>query len=411
MRLYDQLDLAKRSLTRHPLRTSLTMLGMIIGVGSVIAMTSIGLGARHQVETEIARLGTNLLTVHPVARDTETLRGGDEGHRGLTEADAIALSREIAEVRHAVPVVNGTVRLVSGSNNWQTTVIGTHPEYVAARDWEVSTGRNFTLQEAAGSAKVLLIGKTVEEKLSQLQPLVGQVVRVNDVPFRVIGTLAEKGDSAVARDQDDLVVAPIASVKSRLLGGYFRENRAAVGYILVKSTRADVLDGLRGSIERVMRARHLIRPGASDDFRVRDPVAALSASKSSSETLTLLLGCIAAVSLLVGGISIMNIMLVSVAERTREIGVRRAVGATGGDVLRQFLAESAGVALLGGMIGVVLGAATAPVISLAMGWHVRVDAWVCMGALSFSALVGILSGLYPAFRAARLDPMDAIRQQ
>lgn len=411
MKTYDQLGLARRSLTRHPLRTMLTMLGMIIGVASVIAMTSIGLGARQQVQVEIERLGTNLLTVHPIARTTDSLRSSSFGGHGLTEADGTALSNEIAEVRYAVPVVNGNVRLVSGNNNWQTLVIGTHPDYVVARDWQTSEGRNFTLQEVAGAEKVLLIGRTVEKKLSPLQPLLGKVIRVNDVPFRVIGVLAEKGNLAMGRDQDDLIVAPIASVKSRLLGGYYREKRDAVGYLLIKGSHPDALDDLQTSIEGVLRSRHGIRPGAPGDFRIRDPMAALSASKSTSETLTLLLACIAAVSMLVGGISIMNIMLVSVAERTREIGVRIAVGATRGDVRRQFLAESAGVALFGGTIGVAVGAATALLISLTMGWEVLIDVWVCLGALSFSAMVGLLSGLYPAFTASRLDPMEAIRRQ
>jgi putative ABC transport system permease protein len=411
MKLYDQLGLARRSLTRHPLRTMLTMLGMIIGVASIIAMTSIGLGARHQVQVEIERLGTNLLTVNPIARTTDSLRSSSDGGHRLTEGDGTVLSNEIAEVSHVVPVVNGNVRLVSGNNNWKTLVIGTHPDYVAARDWQTSQGRNFTLREVAGAEKVLLIGRTVEKKLSPLQPLLGKVVRVNDVPFRVIGVLAEKGHLAMGRDQDDLIVAPITSVRSRLLGGYYRDKRDAVAYLLIKGSHPDRLDNLRASIERVLRARHGTRPGAASDFRVRDPMAALSASKSTSETLTLLLACIAAVSLLVGGISIMNIMLVSVAERTREIGVRIAVGATQGDVRRQFLAESAGVALFGGTIGVAVGAATALLISLTMGWKVLIDVWVCLGALSFSALVGLLSGLYPAFMASRLDPMDAIRQQ
>jgi putative ABC transport system permease protein len=363
------------------------------------------------VQVEIERLGTNLLTIQPITRTTDSLRSSGEGGHGLTEADGTALSNEIAAVRHAVPVVNGKVRLVSGNNNWQTTAIGTHPDYVTARDWQTSDGRNFTLREVAGAEKVLLIGKTVEKKLSPMQPLLGKVVRVNDVPFRVVGVLAEKGQLAMGRDQDDLIVAPIASVKSRLLGGYYRENRDAVAYLLIKFSRTAALDDLQASIERVLRSRHRIRPGDPSDFRIRDPVAALSASKSSSETLTLLLACIAAVSLLVGGISIMNIMLVSVAERTREIGIRIAVGATRRDVRRQFLAESAGVALFGGTIGVAVGAATALLISLTMGWKALIDVWVCLGTLSFSALVGLLSGLYPAFMASRLDPMDAIRQQ
>jgi putative ABC transport system permease protein len=227
----------------------------------------------------------------------------------------------------------------------------------------------------------------------------------------VVGILAAKGFSAGGRDQDDLVVAPVSTVKSRLLGGYFRENREAVSYLLIKGSSADVLEDLTEDMARLLRDRHGIRPGIADDFSIRDPVATLSADKSTSETLTLLLACVAAVSLLVGGISIMNIMLVSVAERTREIGVRVAVGATRKDVRSQFLAESAGVALAGGLLGVGLGSVIALLIGQVTGWIVLINFWVCLGTLSFSALVGLLSGLYPAFKASRLDPMDAIRQQ
>ena len=206
MKLNDQLTLARRSLARHPLRTTLTMLGMIIGVASVITMISLGLGARQQVEEEIERLGTNLLTVHPVMRTTDSLHGSNAGQHRLTDDDARALASEIAEIRHAIPVVNGIVRVVAGGNNWQATVIGTHPDYLPARDWQTQDGRNFTMHDVAGSSKVVLIGKTVEQKLSPLKPLLGQIVRINDVPFRVVGVLAEKGQLVNGRDEDNVIV-------------------------------------------------------------------------------------------------------------------------------------------------------------------------------------------------------------
>jgi len=411
MQLYDQLDLARRSLRRHVLRTVLTMLGMIVGVASVIVMTSIGLSARHLVAVEIARLGTNLLTVQPTTRTTDSLRSSSSGSRTLSEADGAALTNELAQVQYAVPVVGGDVRLVYGNSNWQTSVIGSSPDYLAARDWQTGAGRNFTLREVASSEKVMLVGKTVEAKLSPQQPILGRIVRVNDVPFRVIGVLTARGFSASGRDLDDVVIAPISTVKSRLIGGYFREHRDAVAYLLIKASRSDELGDLQAAIERALRARHRIRVDAEDDFVVRDPVAALTASKSTSEGLTVMLACIAGVSLLVGGISIMNIMLVSVAERTREIGIRVAVGATRGDIRKQFLVESAAVAILGGAIGVAIGMAAPLLIKLITGSEVFIDPWVCVGALSFSAVVGLLSGLYPAFRAASLDPIEAIREQ
>ncbi|MGD8832540.1 MAG: ABC transporter permease, partial [Pseudomonadales bacterium] len=390
MNFTDFLQLAWRSLAAHPLRTTLTMLGMIIGVASIIAMTSIGLGARHQVQTEIERLGTNLVTVHPIGRSTDALQGAGEGGHRLTEADAAALRNEVAEVRYAVPVVGGSARLIAGSNNWQTALIGTHPGYLPARDWHTSSGRIFTDREVTGSANVAVLGRTVAKKLSPVQPILDRVVRINDVPFRVIGILAERGRSANGSDQDDLVLVPASSARSKLLGGYFQLNRDAVTYILIKASSGSALTSIRPSIERVLRARHGIAGGAPDDFRMGDPIAALSASKSASETMTMLLACIAAVSLLVGGISIMNIMLVSVAERTREIGVRMAVGAHRADVRRQFLAEAAGVSLLGGAAGAALGIIVALLIGASTGWTVLISPWVCVGALSFSGLVGLL---------------------
>jgi putative ABC transport system permease protein len=411
MKLDDQFSLVRRSLSRYPLRTTLTVLGMIIGVASVIVMTSLGLGTRMQVQADIERLGTNLLTVQPVTRSTDSLRSSDAGRHQLTDDDADALAREVAGIRYVVPVVNGTVRLVYGSNNWQTTVIGTHPDYVPARDWQTGKGRNFTMHDVVGSSKVVLVGKTVAEKLSPLRPLIGQIVRIDDVPFRVIGVLAEEGQSFGGQDQDNLIVAPITTVKARLLGGYYRENRSAADYLLVKNESAEQLMSTQSAIQKILRDRHRIRPGAKDDFQVRDPVAVLSANKSASETLTLFLACIAAISLLVGGISIMNIMLVSVAERSREIGIRIAVGATRGDVRAQFLAESAGVALVGGAIGAALGAAAVLLFNEIIGWPAIFSGWVCIGAVSFSVVVGLLSGVYPALRASAMDPIDAIREQ
>ena len=410
MRIRDQLALGYRSLARHRLRTLLTMLGMIIGVSSVIVMTSLGLAARHQVEMDIARLGTHLLTVQAVGGRKNVLRGGDDRRRYLTDDDARMLAQEIAGIRYSVPIVSGQVRMVGGDSNWQTTVIGTHPDYFAVRDWNIRAGRNFTMRDVTSVSKVVLIGRTVERNLSPLRPLLGQIIRIEDVPFRVIGVLDEKGQSMNGQDQDDLIVAPITTVRSRLIGGVFGENRKAAAYLLMKGQSSDQLDSARSEIERILKTRHGVNKGANDEFRVQDPGAALSASKMASETLTLLLASVAAVSLLVGGISIMNIMLVTVTERSREIGIRIAVGATRRDIRNQFLIESAGIALAGGIIGVVVGATIAALINFSVGWRVLVDVWACHATMSFSGLIGAASGLYPAMKASSQDPMDTIRQ-
>ena len=410
MKIRDHLALGYRSLARHRLRTLLTMLGMIIGVSSVVVLTSLGLAARQQVETDIARLGTHLLTVQAVDDQKGVLRGGDHSRRHLTDDDARTLAREISGIRYSVPIVSGRVRVVGGDSNWQTTVIGTHPDYLAARDWDIRAGRNFTMREVTAASKVVLIGRSVQKALSPLRPLLGQVIRIEDVPFRVIGVLDEKGQSMNGQDQDDLIVAPITTVRSRLIGGFYGENRSAAAYLLLKGRTSDQLDTARLAIHRTLRERHGLGKGPDENFRVRDPAAALSASKMASETLTLLLASVAAVSLLVGGISIMNIMLVTVAERSREVGIRMAVGATRRNIRNQFLVESAGIALAGGLIGVLVGATIASLINISIGWRALVDVWACLAALSFSVLIGAASGLFPALKAASQDPMDTIRR-
>jgi putative ABC transport system permease protein len=400
--------MARQSLRRHPLRSILTMLGVIIGVASVVAMIALGAGASTQVRLEMERLGTNLLLVNPAPTARERRQGDNQVQLSLTESDAVALVNEVFSIDHAVPVVRGTAQLVSGNHNWSTTLIGSYPDYVPARDWQVVHGRNFTLREVAASANVALVGKTVEDELSPLQPLLGKVVRIAGVPFRVIGVLAEKGQLFNGTDQDDLVVIPISSAKSRLMGGYFRLHHDAAAYIMVKA-RSGELDIARKSIERVLSHRHAVLNGVADDFVVRDPTASLAAQRSASETMALLLACVAAVSLLVGGISIMNITLVSVMERTREIGIRTAVGATRSDIRNQFLLEAAGVSLTGGAIGVVVGVAGAYLLEAVTGWRVQLETWMLVAPLAVSGIVGFASGFYPAMKAAAQDPWEAIR--
>ena len=409
MMLRDQFELAIRTLARHKLRTALTMLGMIIGVATIIVLTSLALGARSQVEREIALLGTNLLSVHPTRRSLGAVQSSTSGHHRLSEDDAVAIVREVAGAELAVPVVTGSVRLILAEKNWPTTIVGTHPDYLAVRDWNTSSGRNFSIAEVAGSAKVILVGQTIAEQLSPYGPITGKLVRVNQVPFRVVGVLDRKGQSVAGQDQDNVVIAPISTVKSRLIGGYYQDNRRAAAYLLVKGSDEQQLPLMRADIERVLKARHGLNTGQAADFSVRDPVAALSASKSASESLTLLLGCISAISLLVGGISVMNIMLASVAERAREIGIRMVVGANKLNVRLQFLTEAATVALVGGALGTAIGISASVLLEVLLGWTMHVNAWICIGALVFAGGIGMASGLYPAIKASALDPLDAIR--
>jgi putative ABC transport system permease protein len=400
---------ALAALRAHRLRTALTLLGIVIGVSAVVAMVSIGLGARAQIEAEIGKLGSNLLMVMPNSHTSEGLSSGIGGQQGLTEADAVALRSEVLGIQYAVPSVSGGARLIFGNNNWSARIVGTLPDYLPARDWSTSSGRTFSNVEVRTSAKVLLMGKTVAERLSPGQSLLGQVVRVQGVPFRVIGILAPKGYSSVGRDQDDIIIVPITTAKSRLVGGYYQINRSAVEYILLKGSATADFEQIQSDVSRVLRHRHNIGSGRQDDFVIRDPTATLSAQREATDAMTIFLACIAAVSLVVGGISIANIMLVSVVERTREIGVRVAVGATARDILMQFLAEAACVALIGGTIGVGLGIVMAYLVEAATGWVIVIDGFVIVGALVFSATIGVCSGLYPALQASRLDPIEALR--
>jgi putative ABC transport system permease protein len=407
----EHVRLAASSLSRHRLRTGLTTLGIIIGVASIVAMVSFGLGARSQIEAEISRLGSNMLMVVPNTRTTDGVSSQSGSQRTLTEADAFALSQELAGAQFAVPGVTGKVHIVLGNKNWQTNLAGTLPDYIAVRDWKVKLGRNFTHAEVASSAKVALIGATVAARLSPGHAILGEVVRVGSVPFRVVGILHAKGFSVVGGDQDDVMIVPLTSAKSRLVGGYRQVNKAAVEFILIKGRETAELDAVSKEVERVLRDRHRLAAGRDNDFLVHDPAAALAARKESSRTLTIMLAGVASVSLIVGGISVMNIMLVSVIERTREIGIRIAVGARRKDIRRQFLTEAIGVATLGGAVGAALGIFIAYGVGAITGWQVRVDWLALAGAMAFSSVVGIVSGLYPAIQASKLNPVDALRRE
>ena len=397
--------LAARALRRNLLRSFLTALGIIIGVAAVIAMVSIGEGARSRVEASFASMGTNLLIVVPGSSTSGGARGGFGSQPTLTKDDLRALQTELPLVDAAAADLRTNAQLASEERNWATTVHGTTPEYFRIRKWGVSQGAVVTSSDVDGGAKVVVLGATVAEKLFGANAdVVGQLVRIKGVPFQVVGVLERKGQSANGQDNDDTAVVPLTTFLSRLspsLGAFLP------GPILV-SALSDV-PRVERQVKELLRERHRIAPEAEDDFSVRNLAEVASAQQEGADTLSTLLASIAAVSLLVGGIGIMNIMLVSVTERTREIGIRMAVGATPGQVLAQFLTEALTLSLVGGLLGVGLGVLAAQQLSSSFGWPLLLRTDVILAATGFSGLVGVGFGLYPALKASRMDPITALR--
>ena len=392
------------------LRSVLTALGIIIGVAAVIVMISVGAGAQKQIDDVIKRLGSNLVIVVPGT----TTSGGARGARGsrptITEDDAIAIQNEIPTVQVTAPSVRGSGQVIFGSKNWSTVIRGVTPEYGIAREWEIAHGRWFSDEEVRASAKVALIGETVSENLFGDENPVGQIIRIKRVPFTVLGTLVGKGETPMGNDMDDAVFVPLTTAKKRILGGRRLSGRL-VGVVFVKSHNAEVVDDTIREMTNLLRQRHKIRPGQPDDFYVRNLSSILEARASSSRVMTLLLAAVALVSLLVGGIGIMNIMLVSVTERTREIGLRMAVGAKGRDILLQFLIEAVTLSLIGGLIGIALGLGGSFSIATIGDWPAIVQPMSVLLAFGFAAAVGVFFGFYPARKAARLDPIEALRYE
>jgi putative ABC transport system permease protein len=408
MTLRDAIGSAFDALRAHKLRSVLTMLGIVIGVAAVIAMVAVGGGAREQVVSRIKSLGSNLIIVIPGSSNQGGLRIGFGAASSLTDEDARAIEREIEDVTVAAPFVQGNVQAVAGSRNWGTRVTGVDPGWFAAREWEVENGRGFTNEEVLRGAQVVLLGATVAQTLFEGEDPIGASVRLRNTPFEVIGVMARKGQSAIGQDQDDTVFTPMTAARQRLLG-FNRARSRAVGGIFVKAASEEQLKPVEDAVRALLRQRHRLAEDQEDDFSVRNLAEITATVEASARTLSLLLAAIAAVSLAVGGIGIMNIMLVSVTERTREIGVRMAVGARPGDVRLQFLIESGTLAAIGGAIGVVLGLAVGEAVSYFAGWPLLVQPGVIVLAVVFSGLVGLVSGWYPAHRASRLDPVEALR--
>ena len=397
------------ALAANKLRSALTLLGIVIGVAAVVCMVSVGLGAQAEVADKIRTLGANLLLVRPGAQNAGGVRSATGTRQTLTAEDAGAIEGELPDVRIAAPLISGSAQVIAADRNWSTLVAGVTGGYLVARDWRLERGRSFTAGEIESGAKVAVIGAVIAHQLFADQPAVGMTLRVGPVPFTVIGILGEKGQGAAGRSQDDVVFIPLATAKSRVLGALRRSTRDALDLILVRVSTVAAMAEAAAEIRSLLRVRHHLSKEAADDFSVENPADVLFARQAAVRTLAYLLLALASVALVVGGISIMNIMLVSVIERTREIGLRLAVGARRRDIRRQFLCEAAMLALAGGFLGAVCGCAAAAGIAWRLGWPVLISPAAILLACGFAGLIGIAFGLYPASRAARLDPILALR--
>ena len=404
-RVWISLEIALSALKSNKMRAALTMLGIIIGVAAVIAMIALGSGAKAKVAQQIASIGTNSLIVLPGSTTSGGLRMGSGSITTLTYEDARAIAAECSAVTAAAPTLMRTAQVVFRGMNWSTLISGTIPEYQEVRGWEVSAGRFFSQQEVDGATKVCLLGQTVANNLFGDMDPVGQTVRIKKVPFLVIGTLSPKGQSLGGTDQDDAVLVPLTSAQKRLFGITY------VGAILAQATDTALLGEAESQIRQLLHQRHRIPPGAEDDFTVRNLTEIMAAAEQSVRVMSLLLGSIASVSLLVGGIGIMNIMLVSVTERIREIGLRMALGARPADILLQFLVESATLSLMGGLVGILVGALGSRLITYFASWPTLISPGSILLAFVFSAGVGIFFGFYPARRASLLNPIEALRHE
>ena len=406
----DCIMAALGAIQANVLRSVLTALGIIIGVAAVIVMISVGAGARKQVDDVIKKLGSNLVIVVPGTTTSGGARGARGSRRTLTEDDAIAIQNEVPTVKVSAPTVRGSGQIIFGNQNWSTVIRGVTPDYGQAREWEIADGRWFSNDEVRSAAKVALIGETVSESLFGNDNPVGQIIRIKRVPFTVIGTLVGKGETPMGNDMDDVVFIPLTTAKKRTLGGR-RVSGRLVGVVFVKSNSAEVVDDTIRDMTKLLRLRHKIRPGQPNDFFVRNLSSILEARANSSRVMNLLLAAVASISLIVGGIGIMNIMLVSVTERTREIGLRMAVGAKGRDILLQFLIEAVTLSLIGGVIGIVFGLGGSYIIAMIGNSPAIVQPFSIFLAFGFAAAVGVFFGFYPARKAARLDPIEALRYE
>ena len=405
MRYLQILRIALKALAKNKMRSGLTMLGIIIGVAAVIAMVGIGAGAKNMVNAQIASLGENLLNIFPGSQSVGGFRAGAGSRTTLTEDDARAIKDDCPAVSAVSPVVRSSAQVVASNQNWGTSVEGYSTDFTKIRSWPLSSGTFFTDQDIKGATKVCILGQTVVDNLFPGQDPVGEIIRVKKLPFKVIGVLSAKGQNAMGRDQDDLILMPYSTVQRKLAG------IAYINSIIVSAVDRAHIDMASQQITELLHQRHKIQPNQENDFTVRSQLDIATAVNSTSSVMSILLGAIASVSLIVGGIGIMNIMLVSVTERTREIGIRMAIGAKSRDIMIQFLAESIVLSLIGGIIGIVTGVLSAKLISLILHWPILTSGLAIAVSFFFSGIVGVFFGFYPARKASLLDPIEALRYE
>src|ERR1035437_8359928 len=405
MRYFVILKAAYRALRRNKLRTALTMLGIIIGVGAVVAMVGFGNGAKAQVQATIAALGQNVIMIFSGSVNRNGVYTGSGGAGTLTVDDAVAIEKEVPGVVAVSPEVRSGAQIMAGNNNWSTMVWGEGVGYLTIRQWDIADGVMFTEAHVRSAAKVCVLGKTTADKLFPDEDPVGKTIRIRNVPMKVLGVLRAKGASMFGSDQDDTIIVPYTTGMKRFAGV------TVLRMINVQAATAEQMTEVQNGIAELLRQRHRIQPGRDDDFMMRNQQEIAEAMSATTEVMTALLAAIASVSLLVGGIGIMNIMLVSVTERTREIGIRMAVGARGRDILLQFLIEAVALSSTGGILGILSGILGAKIITMTKNWPTLVSPQSILIAFAFSAAVGVFFGFYPARKASQLDPIDALRYE
>ena len=408
--LLSSMRIAFRALQVNRLRSALTMLGIVIGVAAVIATAAIGSGAKQRIQQQIASIGSNTIIVLPGSLTSSGLRMGTGNAVTLSESDARELPAQCPDIALAVPVVRGGAQIVYESNNWATIIFGTTPGFLQVRELSVAEGAAFSQQDVDSANKVALLGKTVMTNLfGDIDP-VGQSIRIKKVPFTVVGVLDRKGQSPTGQDQDDVILLPISTAKRKVIG-IKSANADAVDSIVMEAKSSNQIQAAQDEAKSLLRQRHHLAPSEDDDFSIRNMEEIFAAQEASSRIMSVMLAAVASVSLIVGGIGIMNIMLVSVRERTREIGLRQAVGAKTRDILMQFLVEAVTLSVAGGIIGIIVGLGASAVISRMANWNTVISLSAVSLAVFFSALVGISFGYYPARRAAYLDPIEALRSE